>query len=327
MQQHAVKHVIREAVATHAEAVILRIPTLQIAAVLHPLLRESGHPYGAEIVADPHGYFSPGTIKHPLRPYFRWLHCHLLHQQVQGACAAAYVTEHALQRRFPPNPSAFTTVYSSVELPDNALRSSPRQFLRTPRPATLITVATLGSLIKAPDVLIEAVSRCRRQGMDIRLKLVGDGRYRAKMEQLAASLDLGDAVSFLGQLTTGATIFQQLDQADVFVLPSRSEALPRALIEAMARALPCICTRVGGNAEILAEEDMVPINDADALAHAICEVVTHPGRMGAMSERNLQTALRFRESVLRERRVALYQTVMERTSEWQRQRRLVAVTR
>jgi len=325
-RRHEVKDFLRKAMATQTDAVILRIPTLQIAAELHPLLRENRRPYGAEIVADPFGYFSPGAIRHPLRPYFRWLYSRQQHQQVWDACAAAFVTEHALQRQFPANPHAYTTTYSSVELPDAALCVIPRVYARAPRPVTLITVATLGSLIKAPDVLIEAVGICRRAGVDVRLKYIGDGKHRAEMEKLVSTRGLGEAIEFLGQLTTGSAIFRQLDRADLFVLPSRSEALPRALIEAMARALPCICTRVGGNAEVLAEEELVPINDPIALAQAICAVVTDPARMTAMSARNLHTAARFRESVLRVRRSALYRAVMESTLEWQQQRRLIAVT-
>ena len=62
---------------------------------------------------------------------------------------------------------------------------------------------------------------------------------------------LRDRVRFRGQLTTPVDVRAELDRADLFVLPSRQEGLPRAMIEAMARALPCIGSSVGGIPELL----------------------------------------------------------------------------
>lgn len=88
------------------------------------------------------------------------------------------------------------------------------------------------------------------------------------------------------------------------------------MIEAMALGLPCIGSTAGGIPELLPPEDMVPPNDAQALAMKIREVVSDPERMTRMSARNLEKAKGYHEDILRERRNKFYQYVKERTTEW-----------
>jgi glycosyltransferase involved in cell wall biosynthesis len=104
--------------------------------------------------------------------------------------------------------------------------------------------------------------------------------------------------------------------ADLFVLASRTEGLPRSMIEAMARGIPCIGSRVGGIPELLATEDMVEAGDSSALAAKIREVMNHPTRMRQMAARNLETAYSYRAEILQERRVALYSHVKAMTKQW-----------
>jgi glycosyltransferase involved in cell wall biosynthesis len=239
-----------------------------------------------------------------------------MREQCADACAAAYVSEHALQRRYPPAPGAFSTNYSSIVLPDAALASAPRSLQAEQRTFTLIIVGTLDNLGKGPDVLLDAVAACVREGLDIKLILVGGGRYQQRLKAQAAASGLDGRVRFLGWLPAGEAVYAQLDQADLFVLPSRQEGVSRATIEAMARGLPCIATTVGGTSELLPPEDMVPPGDATAIARKIHEVVTNPARMARMSARNLDKAHEYKEEVLRERWTAFYRHVRERTEAW-----------
>jgi glycosyltransferase involved in cell wall biosynthesis len=86
------------------------------------------------------------------------------------------------------------------------------------------------------------------------------------------------------------------------VLPSRQEGLPRALVEAMARALPCISSTVGGIPELLPAEDLVRPGDVSMLTRKITKVLQDPARLQAMSARNLERSRDFREDVLQVRR-------------------------
>jgi glycosyltransferase involved in cell wall biosynthesis len=314
IQATQVQRAARNAVGAN-DAVILRVAS-QIANCIEPLLRQTGHPYGVEVVNDPYDVFAPGSVRHPLRPFFRWLFPRQLRRQCAGACAAAYVTKYALQHRYPPASEAFSTHYSSVELPEAAFVPVPRSLGQRGQTFTLITVGTLAQLYKAPDVLINAIALCVEQGLDLKLILVGDGKHRRELETQAEKLGLGERVCFLGQLTVGDAVRAQLDRADLFVLPSYQEGLPRAMIEAMARGLPCIGSTVGGIPELLPEEDMVSPGNASALASKIREVASNPERLVRMSASNLEKAKDYKEAVLRERRMAFYRYVREQTEVW-----------
>lgn len=304
----------REARAAVApgSAVIMRVGS-HLAALIEPTLRRRGQPYAVEVIYDPYDMFAPGSMIHPTRPFFRWFFPRQLRQHCARACAAAYVTEHALQRRYPPAPAAYSTFYSDVELSEDAISASPRDgTLR--QPARLVTVGSFDHLYKAPDVLIDAVALCVGAGSDVSLTLVGDGAHREELEARAVGHGIGDRVHFLGNLPSGPAVLAELDAADLFLLPSRQEGLPRALVEAMARGLPCIGSDVGGIPELLPPDALVPAGDAAALATRIGEVLADPERRVRMSEANLATARGYRESELHDRRVAFYREVRRRSS-------------
>ena len=314
LRSRRVKNVVRRSFHPD-DALIMRVPTL-FAACLEQVLYRSGHPYGVEVVGDPYDVFAPGALRHPLRRFFRWLVPRQLRRQCRHACAAAYVTEEALQQRYPPASDAFSTHCSTIHLPASAIVSQPRRPTDRHR-FRLAFVGTLQEMYKAPDILLDAVGICVRAGLDLDLVMVGDGKHRGELESRASARGLEDRVDFLGQIPAGNPVREQLDKADLFVLPSLTEGLPRAMIEAMARALPCIGSTAGGIPELLAAEDLVPPGDAQALAAKITEVVTgDPQRMSRMSARNLEEAWKYEGQSLLRRRIVFYRHVKDRTQEW-----------
>ncbi|BAZ68528.1 group 1 glycosyl transferase [Fischerella sp. NIES-4106] len=297
------------------DAVILRVSS-QIANHFLPILRRNHYPYGVEVVADPYDVFAPSSVRHPLRRFFRWLFPRQLRRLCTEACAAAYVTEGALQHRYPAGIKTFSTYFSDVDLPHSAFVCLPRILTPTKDFVSLIYVGTMDQLYKAPDVLIEAVARCIQEGLNLKLVLIGDGKHRAELEAKAAVLGVTEHINFLGWLPAGNAVRTQLDRADLFVLPSHQEGLPRAMVEAMARGLPCIGSTVGGIPELLVCEDLVPPGDVVALFSKIREVVTDPERMTRMSVRNLQKAKKYTDERLREQRIEFYCYIRETTQVW-----------
>ena len=106
------------------------------------------------------------------------------------------------------------------------------------------------------------------------LTVVGEGRLRPQYEERARGR-LGDAVDFLGALAADQ-VQLQYTQADVFVLASLTEGLPRVLVEAMGRGLPCVATAVGGIPELIDPPWLVPARDPVALADALARIA-HDG--------------------------------------------------
>jgi glycosyltransferase involved in cell wall biosynthesis len=148
-------------------------------------------------------------------------------------------------------------------------------------------VVTVGRLVpeKAQEVLLDAVAALLPGHPDLTLSIVGEGTCRRALEDQAARLGMTDAVRFLGHRTDVRAI---LASADVFALPSRSEGLPLALVEAMAARVPCVATTVGGVPEAMAgfAELSVPPEDPLRLAEALAMVLAMaPGERAKVGDR------------------------------------------
>lgn len=298
-----------------SEAVVLRVPSA-LCQTVEAELRRKNRPFGVEVVGDPYDVFAVGAVRHPLRALFRIWFARRTRTACRFAAAAAYVTKNRLQQRYPASQNAFTTHYSSIDLRSDAFLNAPRESI-TKLPTTLcICVGTLDQLYKAQDVLIESVQICVNRGIDLRLQIVGEGKYRKQLQEEVCRLGLAHRIEFVGQIKSGSAVRALLDKADLFVLPSKQEGLPRAMIEAMARGMPCIGSTVGGIPELLPVEDMVSPGDPEELASKIIEVITDPGRMEAMSARNLATACDYRDEILSGRRREFYAAVRDRTGQW-----------
>jgi len=297
-----------------AQAIALLVPCTLGDLVWRSL--QPRRPYGVIVCGDPHDVLAPGTVQHPLRPILRWWSRRSLQQECRSACACSYVTRIVLQSRYPCRNDAFSTSCSNIDLSDDAIVAKPRTAIRHSRPFHLISVGTFDRLYKGPDTLVEAVSLCAKRNINIKLTFVGDGRMRAKVEELVQQLGLASCVRFTGLLRSSAAVRCELDAADLFVLPSRVEGLPKALVEAMARGLPCIGSNVGGIPELLPVEDLVAANDPASLAHRIEDVLRNPERLQRMSSHNLAKAQQYRSTVLREHRIGFYSVLRSHTAQW-----------
>ena len=212
------------------------------------------------------------------------------------------------------------TSYSSIDLPDEAFVHYPRPVRPTDHVTRIMFVGSFEQLYKAPDVLIDAIAIAVRGGANLELTMIGEGKHRRELQSQSDDRGLADRIRFVGHVSSGETIRSELDRADLFVLPSRAEGLPRALIEAMARAVPCVGSNAGGIPELLASSERVPAGDANALAAKIVEVSGDPQRLARLSAEHLKKAREYHVDVLRPRRQALYRAVYQATRKWQSSR-------
>jgi len=292
------------------DALIMRVAS-PIAGLALEASGVAGRPFGLEVVGDPWDVFAPGAVRHPLRALFRWHFARQLRDQCRQAAAVAYVTKDALQRRYPASARAFKTHYSSIRLLDQDYVEDAVVHSRDP--GVLVSVGTMSQMYKGFDTLVQSVRICVSRGRRLVLHLVGDGSFRARLAKMIADLDLTQHVILHGQVTSGAEVHAILDRADVFVLASRQEGVPRAMIEAMARGLPCLGTTVGGIPELLAADCLVPPNDPCALAAAIERLLASPNLRLRLGQANLARARDYHEDVLGARRREFYRTIRAAT--------------
>jgi glycosyltransferase involved in cell wall biosynthesis len=122
-------------------------------------------------------------------------------------------------------------------MPERTLRGSP----------IFGTVGTLRA-IKGHRFLLEAVPTVLKSLPEARFVVVGDGPERCPLEQLARELGIAASVDFLGHCSGARELVSQFD---VFVLPSLSDAMPNAVLEAMAAGVAVVATRVDGVPEVI----------------------------------------------------------------------------
>ncbi|MEM7586530.1 MAG: glycosyltransferase [Acidobacteriota bacterium] len=283
------------------DAVVLRMPAWHLTDLAARQLVSRGQRFAVEVFGEPRGNFSPAFYRHPLAPLFRFWIPRRTRWVCRQAAAALYVAANPLEQLYPARAGALTVDCSDVDLPKAAFRDAPRQFTRAPEVPRLVFVGSLQNLRKGPDTLLEAIALCGHT-RDVHLTLIGAGKLRDRLEKLGHRLGIARRLTWAGTLPNGAPVRDALDQAHLFLLPSHSEGLPRSLVEAMARALPCIASPAGGIPGLLAPEDLVPAGDAAGLASKILDAVRDPSRLSAMSHRNLETARAFEASHLTRRR-------------------------
>lgn len=309
-----VREVVRMALAD-AQALLLRVPGT-VATELWRQARKQARPFGVDVVGDPWDALSPQVTRFFGQTWIRRRFRSQMRVQCREACAITYVTAKFLQAGYPAGPGAFETYFSDIELPQELLLDSPRTLTSPAR--NLVTVGSLEIWYKGYQYLLPAFKACLEKSPTLHLTIVGGGRIQGEVEAIARTLGIADHVSFPGRLRPASAVYEQLDKADLFVFPSLQEGLPRALVEAMARGLPCVSTTVGGIGELLSSEDLVPPADVPALAAKLNEVLSDPDRLTRMSARNAQTAAQYEASLLAARRPPFYQELRTRTEAWLR---------
>ena len=146
-------------------------------------------------------------------------------------------------------------------------------------PPDIPIILFVGNLlpVKGLDVLVEACSHLKRDGVKFSCLLIGQGPMRDRLERQIAGLQLQEQVRMLGP-KPNEELAEWYRAATLFVLPSRSEGLPTVLREAAACGTPFVASRVGGIPEIahLVPSRLVQPEDARGLAHAIREMIESP---------------------------------------------------
>jgi glycosyltransferase involved in cell wall biosynthesis len=178
-------------------------------------------------------------------------------------------------------PARIHTIYNGLDLDDHGHVASPLAAHGK------VCIATLGNIrrVKGHDLLVRAAAVVLRQFPEVSFRIAGEvlePDYFSELESLVRDLGIGNSFHFVGGVTDTR---KYLHNADIFVLPSRSEGFSNAIVEAMAASLPVIATNVGGNAEAVVDGAtglVIPAEDSEALAAAIVQLLSEPTQARAM---------------------------------------------
>jgi glycosyltransferase involved in cell wall biosynthesis len=173
---------------------------------------------------------------------------------------------------------------TSLAAIDETARLAARAALGIPTGAHVVSTVGRLTAIKQHHLFLETARLVANQGPAALFLIVGDGELRAALEQTARDFGLADRVRFLGWRRDLATIY---GASDVFLLTSRNEGTPVALIESLAAGVPGVSTDVGGVRDVITNDvgALAPYDDAAALATAVATLLGDPARRRVMGDR------------------------------------------
>ncbi|WP_217555896.1 glycosyltransferase family 4 protein [Vibrio metschnikovii] len=253
-----------------SDAVVARLPSeYGIAAV--NLAHQLGKPVMAEVVSCAwDSLWNNGSIKAKLyAPYLLWK----MKKSVKLADFSLYVSNVYLQQRYP-------TQGKSIGISDVALNDFPESILNRKlkffkNNVDSYKIGLIGSFktrYKGIDVAIKAVAELIKSDIKVTLHILGSGDIQP-YQTLAKQLNVQDYIFFEGTLAPGAAVFSWLDEKDIYIQPSLVEGMPRAVLEAMSRALPVVATNVGGLPEIIDDNFLAKPKSSKALANKISVLI------------------------------------------------------
>ncbi|MEX0878322.1 MAG: glycosyltransferase [Thermoanaerobaculia bacterium] len=179
-----------------------------------------------------------------------------------------------------------------------------RQELGIPEEAVVMGAA--GRLVeqKGYDLLLRATARVLGGGVPLHLVMAGAGPLREQLAEETGRLGIGSYVHWVGFQENVPRFLRQLD---VFLLPSRFEGFPIAMVEALASGLPCIATPVGGVREMVGDDGalVVPPESEEALAEAMRQMLS-PAIRASYAARGPEIAGGFSIDLMAEQLSSLY---------------------
>jgi len=201
-----------------------------------------------------------------------------------------------------------------LDLFDNARRPQARVALGLGPTPLVLAVAGLVP-IKGIGHILTAMSMVAGQGLAFRLVICGEGGERAQLERQAASLGIGNHVTFAGRVARDL-ITDYFAAADVFVHGALIEASGNVLLEAMGAGLPAVCTDAGGPSEYVSHGHtgfVVPVADPPAMAERVAWLLRHETerqQMGTRARARAESLFAYGRMI--DETVSLYRSLLSR---------------
>lgn len=302
------KKILRSAIVS-ADLIVVRLPS-EIGLLAADLCRAMGKPYAVELVGDVkeafrgHGSLA-GKIYSPI--------AHGRTKKiVLHAPACIYVTEKYLQKIYPcrgvtAHASNVQLVLTEPDIVEERVRY--RSGRRIGHAFGLI--GSLKSDYKGVDVALKALKVLVDRGHLVTLRVLGDGDASRYIE-MASMLEVSHLVSFDGTRSSPNEVYRWLDELSYYMQPSKTEGLPRSLIEAMSRGLPALGSDRGGIPELLQEDCVFQALDSIALADVMERFISmDEDEYFSRGLRNFDFSRKFEKSVLDRQRNLFWKSVLK----------------
>lgn len=227
-----------------------------------------------------------------------------LKKTMQRSLYSIYVTSEFLQKRYPSNGIIINA--SNVEILHSYQRVKIKGHVRV-----IKFIGSLNCVYKGFDDLLEAFKVLKASSADLTLHVLGGGQKVAFYKQKVQRLGLNNSVLFFDPIPGGEKVIEWLSEGDIYVQPSHTEGLPRAMIEAMSLGLPCVGTNVGGIPELLQDDCLCAPKKPEELASKILNLVENKTLRIEVGSENFQKAKEFDSQILESRRFQFFKQVIK----------------
>lgn len=303
-----VKSQIKNLVAEH-DAVVARLPS-EIGLILINEAVAQGKPYAIEMVGCPFdAYRNYGSLK---AWFYAPFAAYRVRRAVKSAGFVTYVTKSFLQKRYPCN-FGLSTNYSDVLIskPDASLLDLRlKKISRTSDVFAIGVIGNYSAKYKGIDVAIKALALSKSSLPPFVFRVLGSGDS-SSLKMLACQLGLEGQVFFDSARASGAAVNTWLDELDLYIQPSLTEGLPRALIEAKSRCCPALGTTAGGISELLPLDMLAVPGDEKSLANLLVKLVNSKSRLADSAISNFNDSFEYSIEKLNSRRIDFWSKFKE----------------
>ena len=292
------------------DASIIRTPS-PISIIAYPIVKKSILPYAAEIVINPQTMFNKDSCTSKFRPLISMLFMKHTKNICMNANGVSYVTEKVLQRLYPcraikcPQSEYFTTHYSSIDLDKSQCNNCFHKHIAN-TPYIIVHVGYMDTYSKGHLVVMNIAEKLNKNGIPIEVHFIGTGNLENEFREYARIKGISDNVIFCGNLNGYQEVQKELLIADLFLFPTVSEGLPRALIEAMANSVACVSSPIDGIIELLPKKYLVHYRNEQKMYEICRELLINDDKREYAAYECFLKSQEYTSDILNQRRSAFY---------------------
>lgn len=291
---------------TYSDFIVVRLPSfLGIYVLVINIFTKKK--YFIELVGDPKEALmtSKENMNLPFK-LFAYIFSELNKFFIERADGVIYVTEFTLQENYPTN--GLAGYASNVEVSIQEKNIDISDYKTHGEKFKIGLIGSFNNHYKGITQAINAMSLLNTSEKNIELHILGSGTLKDHYKSLAKELGINDLVFFDGILKGGDEVAAWLSSLDLYIQPSYTEGLPRALIEAMSVGLPAVATDAGGIPELLSKDALIKPYDSKALANKIKIFVGSQKLRFEHGKLNYQKSKEYDQKVLKQRRTEFWKT-------------------
>lgn len=296
--------IIKKAI-NEADAVIVRIPGIDKAI---NFAKDNKKICLAEVVGCPFDSLWNHSFKGKILAPISYLQMRIA---VKKADNLIYVTEKFLQKRYPTKGNSIgCSDVRLTQLDKNKLENRIKKISDFKNSKIIIgTASGLGVKYKGQQYVIKALSNLKKDGWNnFEYQIAGNGN-KSYLEKIIKKYNVSDCVNFVGSIPHNE-IFDWYDSLDVYIQPSKQEGLPRALVEAMSCAIPCMGSKVGGIPELLTNSVIFKKGSVKEIEKILLKMLD-PDFRREQSKKCFDKSRKYQVEILEKRRIDFMRKIFE----------------